>query len=270
MTDYNEMMTEETIPEESVDESTEDEFVLELEEDTEETTEDNEESEETEESEEQTTPSEEMFPGDFEVDGQARTVTMTEATSLIQKGLLYGQLKDKYMGKLKEAYADPRIAFVDELAKAAGVNAEEYMANSRTRSEYAGLIETYGGIENVPEAVMKMFTENAQANKEKIAKEIAEKQNKQWEQKMAEEYEAFTENHPEVKEIPKEVAQLVHNGETLEGAWARIELAKAQEQIAKLTTENKILTQNNKNKQTKLPSAKSNAVKEDDLVWEFN
>lgn len=270
MTDYNEMMTEETIPEESVDEITEDEFVLELEEDTEETTEDNEETKETEESEEQTTPSEEMFPGDFEVDGQARTVTMTEAPSLIQKGLLYGQLKDKYMGKLKEAYADPRIAFVDELAKAAGVNAEEYMANSRTRSEYAELIETYGGMENVPETVMKMFTENAKANKEKIAKEIAEKQNKQWEQQKAEEYEAFIENHPEVKEIPKEVAELVHKGESLEGAWARIELAKAQEQIAKLTTENKILTQNKKNKQTKLPSAKSNAVKEDDLVWEFN
>jgi hypothetical protein len=117
---------------------------------------------------------------------------------------------------------------------------------------------------------MKMFTENAKANKEKIAKEIAEKQNRQWEQQKAEEYEAFIENHPEVKEIPKEVAQLVHQGESLEGAWARIELAKAQEQIAKLTTENKILTQNNKNKQTKLPSAHSSAVKDDDLVWEFN
>lgn len=269
MTEYNEMMTEETIPDESVDESTEDEIVLELEEDTE-TTENEEETKETEESEEKTTPEAEMFPGSFEVDGQAREVTMTEATSLIQKGLLYGQLKDKYMGKLKEAYADPRIAFVDELAKAAGVDVTEYMANSRMRSEYAELIETYGGMESIPEAVMKMFSENTLANKEKIAKELADKQSRQWEQHIAEEFEAFEENHPGVKEIPHEVIALVHKGESLEGAWARVELAKAQEQIAKLITENKILTQNNKNKQTKMPSVQSSAVKDDDLVWEFD
>lgn len=273
MAENNEMMMEETIPAETVEESTDDDFVLELEEDesTEETaSEENAAEEETQETEEQTTQEVEMFPGDFELDGQARAVTMAEAPGLIQKGLLYGQLKDKYMGKLKDAYADPRIAFVDELAKSAGVEVSEYIANSRMRNEYAGLLETYGNMESVPEAVMKLFSDNAKANKDNIAKALSDRQQKQWEQQKAEEYEAFMENHPEVKEIPQDVVQLVHKGESLEGAYAISELAKAKEQIAKLTNENKILTQNNKNKQTKLPSAQSSAVKEDDMVWEFN
>lgn len=272
MAENNEIMTEETIPAETVEESTDDDFVLELEEDesTEETVSEEETTEETQETEEQTTPEVEMFPGDFEVDGQARQVTMAEAPGLIQKGLLYGQIKDKYMGKLKDAYADPRIAFVDELAKSAGVEVSEYIANSRMRNEYAGLLETYGNMESVPEAVMKLFSDNAKANKDNIAKALSERQQRQWEQQKAEEYEAFMENHPEVKEIPQEVVQLVHGGESLEGAYAISELAKAKEQIAKLTNENKILIQNNKNKQTKLPTAQSSAVKEDDMVWEFN
>lgn len=272
MDENNEMMMEETIPAESVDEGTDD-FVLELEEEEngEETQEEQPEKEETAEQkeEEQTTPPEEMFPGEFELDGSARPVTMAEAPSLIQKGLLYGQLKDKYMAKLKDAYADPRIVFVDELAKANGVEASEYMAKSRMQNEYSSLLDTYGNLDAVPEAVMKMFTENAQANKEKLAAEFEARKQAQWEKQKAEEYENFRENHPEIREIPKEAAQLVLEGHSLEGAWAMTELPKALQKIAELEKQNKILTQNNKNKQTKLPSAKSNAVKEDDLVWEF-
>ena len=267
MNENDEMMMEETNPAEDVElESTEDEFVLELEEDTAE----NAEETETEENEEQATPAEDMFPGEFDVDGTTRQLTMTEANSFIHKGLLYGQLKEKYMGKLKDAYSDPRIAFVDELAKAAGVDASEYMANSRMKNEYSSLIETYGDLGSVPEAVMKMFTENTQANKEKIAKSLEAMQQQKWEQDKQEEFEAFRENHPEIKEIPKEVVELVSKGESLEGAWAIVSLSKTLEKVSQLEKENKILTQNNKNKQTKLPSAQSSAVKEDDLVWEFN
>lgn len=275
MIENNEMMMEETIPAESVEESTEEEFVLEFEEDevTEEKNEAEEKPEEEKEpeqtQEEQTTPPEDMFPGEFELDGNARTVTMAEAPSLIQKGLLYGQLKDKYMAKLKDAYADPRIVFVDELAKAAGVEVSEYMAKTKMQKEYASLLETYGNLDAVPEAVMKMFTENAAASKEKAAAEFEARKKAEWEKQKAEEFESFRENHPEIKEIPKEAAQLVLEGHSLEGAWAMTELPKALQKIAELEKQNKILTQNNKNKQTKLPSARSNAAKEDDFVWDF-
>ena len=94
-------------------------------------------------------------------------------------------------------------------------------------------------------------------------------QQRKCEQDKQEEFETFRENHPEIQVIPKDVVQLVAMGESLEGAWARIELPKALAKISQLETQNKILTQNNKNTETKLPSAQSNAVSEDDLEWIF-
>ena len=216
-----------------------------------------------------------MFPGEFEIDGVTRQVTMNEAAGLVKKGLLYGQQREKYLGKLKDAYADPRISFVDELAAAAGQKTEEYMANARMQKEYNSLIETYGSLEDVPASVMEMFTANAEAKKQQIEAAVKAQQTKQWEENKLAELEDFMENHPEIKEIPKEALALVAEGQTLEGAYAITELSKALKQISELTKEKteleksiKVLKQNDKNKKTKLPSSRSNAVKEDDLVWE--
>ncbi len=231
---------------------------------------------ETEQKEQEETNPEEMFPGEFEIDGVTRQVTMDEATGLVKKGLLYGQQREKYLGKLKDAYADPRIAFVDELAAAAGQNASEYIANARMQKEYNNLLETYGSLEDVPPSVMKMFTDNAQTKKQQIEAAVEAQKQKQWEESKMEELENFMENHPEVPEIPKEALELVAKGETLEGAYAITELSKAMKQISELTKAKaelekniKVLKQNDKNKKTKLPSSRSNAVKEDALVWEF-
>lgn len=253
-------------------------------EDEEEETEESEESEtdsgneeETEqEAQEETNPENALFPGEFEIDGVTRQVTMTEAAGLVKKGLLYGQQREKYLGKLRDAYADPRIAFVDELAAAAGQTAAEYLANARMQNKYNSLIETYGDIEDVPASVMKMFTDNAEAAKQQVEAELKAQKQKQWEESKIEELENFRENHPEIAEIPKEALELVAKGESLEGAYARVELSKALKQISELTKaktelENniKVFKQNEKNKKTKLPSARSNAVKEDDLEWEY-
>ena len=224
---------------------------------------------------EETNP-EALFPGEFEIDGVTRQVTMDEATGLVKKGLLYGQQREKYLGKLKDAYADPRIAFVDKLAAAAGQNASEYIANAEMQNEYNSLLETYGSLEDVPPSVMKMFTDNAQAKKQQVEAAVEAQKQKQWEESKIEELEMFRENHPEVQDIPKEALALVAKGETLEGAYAITELSKALKQISELTKEKaelekniKVLKQNEKNKQTKLPSSRSNAVKEDELVWEI-
>ena len=233
--------------------------------------------EEPEQNAQEDTNPDALFPGEFEIDGVTRQVTMTEAAGLVKKGLLYGQQKEKYMGKLKDAYADPRIAFVDELAKAAGQSVAEYLANARMQSKYNSLLETYGNLDDVPASVMKMFTDNAETAKQQIEAELATQKKRQWEESKLTELENFRENHPEVGEIPKEALELVVKGETLEGAYARTELAKALKHISDLTKEKtelekslKVLKQNEKNKQTKLPSSQSKGkkVSEADSWWD--
>ena len=134
MTENTEMM-EQTIPESDVDTETaveeveaeaeglnwwDDEEKTADEEDSEtetEEAEENEEENEKQENGEQTSEAEEMFPQELIVYGEKKQVTMTEAKNLIQKGLAYDRAIEVRDGRLQTALNDPRIAFVDELAK---------------------------------------------------------------------------------------------------------------------------------------------------------
>lgn len=225
--------------------------------------------------EEQTSSAEEMFPQELVVYGEKKQVTMAEAKGYIQKGLAYDKANEKWKQRLSAAQNDPRIAFVDELAKAEGTDAATYMANSRLQSKYAKLLETFDNVEAVPKEILQMFTDGAEKDKNETQKAIEAIANAEKEEKLLEEYSLFMENHPELADVPKEVMELKAAGETLEGAFARVELSKALKQISELTKEKaelekniKVLKQNEKNKQTKLPSSRSNAEAKE--IWEFD
>ena len=263
MTENTEMM-EQTIPESDVDTETaveeveaeaeglnwwDDEEETADEEDSEtEEAEENEEETEEQENEEQTSEAEEMFPQELIVYGEKKQVTMTEAKNLIQKGLAYDRAIEVRDGRLQTALNDPRLAFVDELAKEAGMDAAKYMTDVRNQRKYASLIETFGSLENVPKDVMQMFTDNAKAAEEKAKQEFESKQKAEADRQMDEEFWAFMENHPELKEIPEEVAQLKFDGHTLEGAYAIFENKQLKADKEKLERELAVLKQNNKNK----------------------
>ena len=276
MTENTEMM-EQTIPESDVDTETaveeveaeaeglnwwDDEEETADEEDSEtEEAEENEEETEEQENEEQTSEAEEMFPQELIVYGEKKQVTMTEAKNLIQKGLAYDRAIEVRDGRLQTALNDPRLAFVDELAKEAGMDAAKYMTDVRNQRKYASLIETFGSLENVPKDVMQMFTDNAKAAEEKAKQEFESKQKAEADRQMDEEFWAFMENHPELKEIPEEVAQLKFDGHTLEGAYAIFENKQLKADKEKLERELAVLKQNNKNKPTTMPSSQSKGKK---------
>ena len=278
MTENTEMM-EQTIPESDVDTETaveevkaeaeglnwwDDEEKTADEEDSEtetEEAEENEEENEKQENEEQISEAEEMFPQELIVYGEKKQVTMTEAKNLIQKGLAYDRAIEVRDGRLQTALNDPRIAFVDELAKEAGMDAAKYMTDVRNQRKYASLIETFGSLDEVPKDVMQMFADNAKAAEEKAKQEFESKQKAEADRQMDEEFWAFMENHPELKEIPKEVAQLKFDGHTLEGAYAIFENKQLKADKEKLERELAVLKQNQKNKQTKMPSSQSKVKK---------
>lgn len=267
MIDNTEVM-EQTIPDTEVTE-TDSELDWETEEVAEETTESNEEETETEEAAEETSQQEEMFPEDLVVYGETKQVTMAEAKNLIQKGLAFDRAKEGWEKKLGTAKADPRLAFVDELAKEAGKTTAEYMSEVQMRRQYGALLEQYGDLSDVPDNVMQMFTENTAAQKEKAEKAFAQQKAQQREEELIAELEAFRENHPDVGDIPQEVIELKSQGESLEGAFAIIQYKQLKADKERLEKELSIAKQNNKNRQAAMPSASSKAQKETGLVWEW-
>ncbi|MBQ9845800.1 MAG: hypothetical protein IJO54_06935 [Oscillospiraceae bacterium] len=212
---------------------------------------------------------EEMYPEEFEVLGEKRQVKKSEVNAYIAKGLAYAPMKERYMARLKEAYADPRIAFVEQQAAAMGVDAHQYMAQSRMQAKHSDLVQQFGGEENLPEDVKTLLLENAQADREKTQQLMDRQQYRRWEEEKLEEYDIFMENHPEITHIPQEIMHLAAGGESLEGAFAITQLAKAQQQLAALQRENSILKQNSKNSKTTLPTSRGSAVREAELEWEF-
>lgn len=275
--EYNTELMEQTIPEEDVETETigedtdaeaeglnwwDDEEETADEEDSEtEETEENEEETEEQENEEQTSEAEEMFPQELIVYGEKKQVTMTEAKNLIQKGLAYDRAIEVRDGRLQTALNDPRLAFVDELAKEAGMDATKYMTNVRNQRQYATLIENFGSLDAVPKDVMQMFTDNVKAAEEKAEQELKEKQKAEADRQLDEEFWNFMEKHPGLSEIPKEVVQLKADGHSLEGAYAIYENKQLKADKEKLEREIAVLKQNNKNKQTKMPSSQNKGKK---------
>ncbi len=220
----------------------------------------------------QTTDEEEMYPETFNVDGEEKQIPMSQIKGLIQKGLVYDSTKNRYMDKLKTAYADPRIEFLETMAAAEGMNAADFMAREKMKAEYGELLNegNYATLADVPANIMKMFVENQQASKASIEASLNERQQQQQAEKDLEEYHNFLENHPEVSEIPKEVVKLKSEGNSLEAAWAMHSFEGLKTKYAELERKYAILKKNTENKQTAMPSSRSTAKNESEAVWEFD
>lgn len=230
-------------------------------------------AENTEETAEQedtgNTSGEEMFPEELVVYGEKKRVSMTDAKALIQKGLAFDRTKENMEYKLSKLQNDPRLSFVDELAKVAGVDTATFMAEAKMRSKYSDLIKEFGSLDEVPKNVRDMYEENMRVQKAELDKQLSQQQEEAKNAEMQEEFYSFMEEHPEVDKIPEDVIKLVADGHRLEGAYAiyiNKELLTENESLKK---ENSVLKQNEKNKKTKTPTSKSTAEVVDDDFWDM-
>ena len=228
-------------------------------------TEDNpEELTEEQPAQEEKEPAPEMFPHKVKVLGEEKEITMDEAIAAIQKGLAYDEMKAGYKAKLAGAYGDKRIAFVDNLAKAAGMDADSYMAAMASQQEYKSLLDEYGGdINAVPAGVLKKFSEYSNGIMASAKERAAKKSADEYMAAKSREYLEFRENHPEVGNIPAEVIKMVSDGESLEGAWARYSLGQLTSENASLKRQMEILKTDKANRDSRLPTSKNTARKED-------
>ena len=221
--------------------------------------------EQAEQTQQEEKTAEEMFPRAVEFQGQQLNLTMSEAVKAIQRGMGYYPMRDKLKAQVADLQKDPRILFVNDLAKKAGVTAEEYIAMQNNQSEYQALIDEYGDIAAVPPSIMEKFNRYSQRNVEKAKTDGASAAEKAFLDAKADEYIEFMENHPEFTgEIPQAVMEMVGRGETLEGAYARHRVAGLEEQLAQVKKDFEIYKTNQTNKNSRLPDVKSRKKKEND------
>lgn len=204
----------------------------------------------------------EMFPKTIKFLGEDRQITMEEAVPLIQKGLNYDRVIDKYKAQVAQLQSDPRIAYVDTMAQKAGMDANAYITMQNNQSEYQALIDEYGDVASVPAAIMDKFNKYSQSAIEKAQADSKAAKDQAYLEEKAAEFTEFMEKHPEVSsELPKEVVAMVSDGESLEGAYARYRVPELEKQLAQVKKDYEIYKANSANKNSRIPDAKGGKKK---------
>lgn len=223
--------------------------------------------EEVTESEEDTKPSEEEAepvtePQRIKVkyNHEEKELTLEEAATLAQKGLNY----DKIQEKLNALQSDPRLSFVEELARENNMTTEQYLEAVKEHREQQRLNELIQ--QNIPEDLAREILENRKFREQLQTKEKAA----QDQEKQQAQFNEFVQTFPDVKpeEVPKEVWDKFSQGVPLK--YAYMEHAYKQMQ-----TTVQILKQNETNAK-KAPTGSVTAhggqeiAAEDDFLRGFN
>ena len=212
----------------------------------------------------------EMFPRTVKFLGEEKQISMEEAVTAIQKGLNYDRMLEKYRGQVAGFENDVRVQFVEKLAKAAGMSAEEYITIQENQGEYQALIEEYGDISSVPAAVMEKFNKYSQAAVSKAKADSEAAAQRAYREEKAAEYLNFIENHPEFSgEVPQAVMDMVAKGESLEGAYAIHQLKEVTAQLAQTKKDFEIYKTNTANQKSKSPDVRSSKKADDDFLAGF-
>lgn len=183
-----------------------------------------------------------------------------EAIPLIQKGMNYEKVQEQ-LNSLKN---DPRLSFVEELARDNNMTVDQYLQAVKESREQQRLNELIQN--NIPEDLAREILENR-----KFREQLeTEKKSKQVEEKRNSEFSEFLETFPNAKaeDIPKEVWEANQNGVPLKFAYMQHEFNKVQNEL-------KTLKQNQENRK-KAPIGgittygTKETVEEDDFLRGFS
>lgn len=152
------------------------------------------------------------------------------ARELAQKGLNY----DKVQERLQALESDPRLSFVEELAKEQGMTTEQYLQAVKEYKEQEQLNELIQ--KNIPEELAQEILETRKMREEIKSKEQAKVE----EEKKSAEYKEFFDYYrqahgkdfdPNSDQIPKEVWEMNEKGVPLKYAFMEHHANQLQSQI---------------------------------------
>lgn len=181
------------------------------------------------------------------------------ARELAQKGLNY----DKTLERLQALESDPRLSFVEELAREQGMEVNEYLEAVQQFKEQQKLEELLQ--QNIPEEYAKEMLESRkfreQLEAEKKAKAEEEKKNAEFNEFFETFREATGKDFvPGQDEIPAEVWEAHQNGTPLKYAFMEHQFKQLQSKV-------QVLQQNKQNEQ-KAPVGSVSAHGSNDVASE--
>jgi hypothetical protein len=155
------------------------------------------------------------------------------ARELAQKGLNY----DKVQGRLQELESDPRLSFVEELAREQNMDVNEFLEAVRTAREEQQLNELVQ--QNIPEEYAKEMLENRKFREQQKAEQKAKEEEAAKNKEFGEFFEYFKQANgkdfdTKSDEIPQEVWDLNAQGIPLKFAYAQHENAQLRAQLQTL------------------------------------
>lgn len=161
---------------------------------------------------------------------QDMEIGLNDAPSYIQKGLNYDNVYSKY----QELANDPRLSFVEELAKSYNMSPGEYIQavkEQQRQSELDNLIQ-----QNIPEEYAREMLENKRFRQTYEA-QLRENEARQ---KQNQEYSEFLSVYPDINPdaIPGQVWEMVNNGKNILDAYTRYENQILRSEIEALKANN--------------------------------
>lgn len=170
---------------------------------------------------------------------EEKDIPLDEARELAQKGMNY----DKIQQQLNEIQNDPRLAFVEELAQAEGMDTSQFMDAFRQQQQQAQIDELVQ--QNIPEEYAREMVESRKDREERKREKEEQQKQQQQDQEAQEFFDYFKEANgrqfdSEKDEIPQEVWDMNQNGVPMKYAYMEYHnnQLNSQLQALKKTEEN--------------------------------
>lgn len=195
--------------------------------------------------------------------GEEIEVGEDRVPELLQKGLDYDRIKEKYNGLKKFSGRDAQLEFLDRMAQKAGCSVDDIILEWDASQMQAD--EAAKGKEISLDEAKVMILKQKKAAPAPKAEETVEKTDKVNDaEKRKADFAKFKSEYPDVdaKSIPQEVWNDYRDGKgSLEYLYSRYEVKRVRE-------ENEIIKQNKKNSSRSFGSAKSSGTKTVDPIFD--
>lgn len=160
-----------------------------------------------------------------------------KAKEYAQKGMNYDKIKQR----LDSLESDPRLSFVDSMAKKYDMTTQEYLDAVADQQE-AEAIEQLADEKGLPEDVARELYESKKFREQYLQTQQLQSE----EQRQKKMLQDFIETYPDVKadQIPSDVWKIFEQGVDLVSAYARYENQNLRQQLNEISESKKINQEN--------------------------
>lgn len=203
--------------------------------------------------------------------GSKKVLTHAEAVTLAQKGMNYDKVVESLNAQTEKLNAqNDSLKELERWAKQAGMSTTEYVAHLQATRHTQMLRDEIRAIQtkypDIPEDAAKEMAEARMKDVEADEQRAAQQRQEELDKTAQEPWDDFVKRFPDmddISKIPAEVLSEIDTGIRPVEAMQRYQIRDFTKKIEELTTKVKQLEQNQKNKETALPSVSTTRKEEE-------